>query len=396
MRLSSLKFLLPLALSFLLILPCIAFAAEYKLQMPSSPYNTGLEMPLTNDSSAMPTPGQYIKTFFTYGLGLVGIAALFAIAFGGITYLLSAGSETQKTTAKQWIWGAMSGVILLLISFLILNTIHPQFVSLKEPNLNQEVQQSSGQTGLIEIPLLSGEAPKTPSDYTRIAFLFGLGIVGIAALFALTFGGFNYILSAGSIVSKDEGKKWIIGAVSGIALLLCSYLILATINPQLISLVNPKLETIEIPPHLGLGYNLTNAQIASLPIFTNADVNQAIKDASARYGVPEDIIRAVLGRESAGDIKALSPKGAQGLMQLMPGTAAQMGVTNPYDPVQNIYGGVKYLSLQYQRFGNWTDALAAYNAGPERVVQYGSGANVPFTETQQYISTIRSMVPQYF
>src|SRR4030042_2557216 len=154
-------------------------------------------MPLTGESGAMPTPGQYIKTFFTYGLGLVGIAALFAIAFGGITYLLSAGSETQKTTAKQWIWGAVSGVILLLISFLILNTIHPQFVSLKELNLNQEVQQSSGQTGLIEIPLISGEAPKTPSDYTRVAFLFGLGIVGVAALFALTFGGVNYILSAG-------------------------------------------------------------------------------------------------------------------------------------------------------------------------------------------------------
>jgi soluble lytic murein transglycosylase-like protein len=83
-------------------------------------------------------------------------------------------------------------------------------------------------------------------------------------------------------------------------------------------------------------------------------------------------------------------------MQLMPGTAKQLGVTDIYDPGQNIMGGTKYLSMYYNKYGNWTDTLGAYNAGEDRVAKYGGGANIPFKETQDYITSIKNKVPQYF
>ncbi|MEM2954986.1 MAG: lytic transglycosylase domain-containing protein [Candidatus Nanoarchaeia archaeon] len=368
-------------------------------QIPMPGPSGGLEAPLIGSGGQqIPPPGQYIKTFFTFGLGLTGIVALAGILYGGFIYFISAGSQTMKTEGKKWIWAAISGLILLLLTFLILNTIHPQFISLKEPNLNQEVPITGPSGGTIEIPLIIGRQINivSPAQYIKTFFIYGLGMVGIAALTALVFGGLYYITSAGSVVRQTEGKNWIWGAISGVALLLCSYLILFTINPQLVSLTNPSLEMIEIPPHLGLGYNLSKEQITALPIFSNPDINQAIKDASLRYSVPEDLIKAILGTESGGNINAVSPKGAQGLMQLMPETAAQVGVTNPFDPIQNIYGGVKYLGLMYTKFGNWTDAIAAYNAGPGNVIKYGGGANVPFKETQDYLTKIKSMLPQYF
>lgn len=76
---------------------------------------------------------------------------------------------------------------------------------------------------------------------------------------------------------------------------------------------------------------------------------------------------AVINHESSGDPKAVSPKGAQGLMQLMPGTARELGVTNPLDPQQNIRGGTQYLQQMYAKYGNWRDALIAYNWGPKNL-----------------------------
>jgi hypothetical protein len=71
-----------------------------------------------------------------------------------------------------------------------------------------------------------------------------------------------------------------------------------------------------------------------------------------------------MNQESAGNPNAVSPAGAIGLFQLMPGTAADLGVSNPYDPTQNITGGLQYLRQMYDKFGNWNDALIAYNEGP--------------------------------
>lgn len=84
-------------------------------------------------------------------------------------------------------------------------------------------------------------------------------------------------------------------------------------------------------------------------------------------------------------MRAVSPKGAIGLAQLMPSTARMLGV-DPWDPVQNIEGGARYLAAQYRRFGSWRLALAAYNAGPEAVTRHGGVP--PYRETRTYIAQI--------
>lgn len=115
---------------------------------------------------------------------------------------------------------------------------------------------------------------------------------------------------------------------------------------------------------------------------------QALADATAeRYGVPKWLVRNVIKNESGWRIDARSPVGAQGLMQLMPDTAAGLGVTDPLDPVQNIDGGVRYLKAQLDRFGGDVElAVAAYNAGPGNVEKYGGVP--PFRETQAYVRRV--------
>ena len=104
--------------------------------------------------------------------------------------------------------------------------------------------------------------------------------------------------------------------------------------------------------------------------------------------VRADLVRAVIQAESAFNPQARSPKGAMGLMQLMPATAAELGVTDPYDPNQNIKGGVTYLkSLLLKYSHNEELALAAYNAGPAAVQKYGKVP--PYRETRDYIARIK-------
>jgi soluble lytic murein transglycosylase-like protein len=111
-----------------------------------------------------------------------------------------------------------------------------------------------------------------------------------------------------------------------------------------------------------------------------------LNDAAARFNVDPALVQAVAWQESRFRTDALSPKGAIGIMQLMPATARQLGV-NPNDPAQNIYGGVAYLSMLLTRFnGDTRLALAAYNAGPEAVAQYRGIP--PFRETQNYVKSI--------
>lgn len=109
--------------------------------------------------------------------------------------------------------------------------------------------------------------------------------------------------------------------------------------------------------------------------------------ASAATGVPLRVLLAVAWAESGFQPGAESGAGAQGMMQLMPATAAGLGV-DPHDPAQNIMGGARYLAAQYEAFGSWDLAFAAYNAGPGAVAKYGGIP--PYSETQNYIRTINS------
>lgn len=113
---------------------------------------------------------------------------------------------------------------------------------------------------------------------------------------------------------------------------------------------------------------------------------ELIKSASDRYNLPCGLLKAVVHAESGFKPNVVSRSGAMGLTQLMPGTARALGVSDPFDPAQNIEGGAKYLRQQIDRFGDVSLALAAYNAGPGAVARHGGVP--PFTETQNYVKRV--------
>jgi hypothetical protein len=128
-------------------------------------------------------------------------------------------------------------------------------------------------------------------------------------------------------------------------------------------------------------------------LFTREYATQ-INDAAEAYGVDPSLIRALIHAESGFNPRARSRKGAMGLMQLMPGTASDMGVQDAYAVQQNIEGGVKYLALLLDQFdGDITLATAAYNAGPGMVDRYNGIP--PFPETQTYVRRVRLLHDRY-
>ena len=120
-----------------------------------------------------------------------------------------------------------------------------------------------------------------------------------------------------------------------------------------------------------------------------------IKKAAGRYNLEESLVRAVIHAESAFRPHAVSPKGAQGLMQLMPQTQRKLGVRNPFAPGQNIEGGSRYLATLLQKYsGNEQYALAAYNAGPKAVDKYGGVP--PYRETRHYVQKVLRLRERYY
>jgi soluble lytic murein transglycosylase-like protein len=150
--------------------------------------------------------------------------------------------------------------------------------------------------------------------------------------------------------------------------------------------VNNLRETSPPLPKQGTGSSF-QAPVRIGALIKRKNLEVVIEKCARTYGVDEDLIWAVIRQESGFNPGAVSPKGAMGLMQLMPGTAALMGVSDPFDVEQNIAGGVKYLEQCLNQFNQDVPlALAAYNAGPGNVVKYQGCP--PFAETRNYVASI--------
>jgi len=125
-----------------------------------------------------------------------------------------------------------------------------------------------------------------------------------------------------------------------------------------------------------------------------AQIDALVNDNAQSQNVDPALIKAIIANESGFNANATSDVGAQGLMQLMPGTAAGLGVTDAYDPSQNVAGGTKYIKGLLERFnGDVRLAVAAYNAGPGAVEKYGGVP--PYAETQNYVQNVLSSYAKY-
>jgi soluble lytic murein transglycosylase-like protein len=133
---------------------------------------------------------------------------------------------------------------------------------------------------------------------------------------------------------------------------------------------------------------------APLPAASAGRFDDLIASSAAQWHVDKALVKAIVANESAFDPAATSAAGAQGLMQLEPATAGELGVTDPYDPQQNINGGVRYIRGLLERFhGDAARALAAYNAGPGAVEKYGGVP--PYAETRAYVENVLESYRRY-
>lgn len=155
--------------------------------------------------------------------------------------------------------------------------------------------------------------------------------------------------------------------------------------------VDPNENVMAGPSGSKFGRALAKASVPSA-VTCPEELEPAIAAASAKYGVDAALIKGVIGAESGFRANAVSPVGAQGLMQLMPGTARALGV-DAFDPAENIDGGTKYLKQLIDKFGTVEHAVAAYNAGPGSVTRYGGIP--PYAETQRYVQKVMGLTESY-
>jgi soluble lytic murein transglycosylase-like protein len=164
-------------------------------------------------------------------------------------------------------------------------------------------------------------------------------------------------------------------------------------NSSFVDVPTEEIDHFEASPIEALAFAPKTDQSASYPALQAAnvghpfDLNEVVRIASGTYRLDPDLVSSVIRAESGFNVRAVSPKGAQGLMQLMPQTASELGVHNAFDPQANVEGGTRYLRELLERYDfDLVKALAAYNAGPQRVEQYGGVP--PYYETKAYVARI--------
>lgn len=148
-----------------------------------------------------------------------------------------------------------------------------------------------------------------------------------------------------------------------------------------------RVETVPDPPPVALAPAPGAAKSAPVAALTKAEMHQMLAHAGTEHNIDEDLLASVVRAESGGQVRAVSRAGAQGLMQLMPGTATELGVKDAFEPEENISGGAAYLdALLTQYHDNVALALAAYNAGPAAVDRYHGVP--PYRETRAYVARV--------
>ncbi|MGA9542435.1 MAG: lytic transglycosylase domain-containing protein [Candidatus Sulfotelmatobacter sp.] len=167
-------------------------------------------------------------------------------------------------------------------------------------------------------------------------------------------------------------------------------------NSSFVDVPTAEIDHFEALPADSSPHEATNAKVTKDPaqsqspagnVQPSTDLNEVVRAASGTYHLDPDLVTSVIRAESGFNVRAVSPKGARGLMQLMPQTASELGVQNAFDPQANVEGGTRYLRELLERYDfDLIKALAAYNAGPQRVEQYGGVP--PYHETKAYVARI--------
>jgi soluble lytic murein transglycosylase-like protein len=193
--------------------------------------------------------------------------------------------------------------------------------------------------------------------------------------------------SSGMAIKGRTGKAWLMTVAlvivpwGGILVLLYGAGLLIARKRRLAAVL-----LLTILPVYGAS-RMTSAHEVAQVINAPVSLDSHIEDAATRYGVPADLIAAIIETESQFNPRAVSRRGARGLMQLMPATAASLGVGDPFDPRQNIEGGVRHLRSLMDRFDNNLPlVLAAYNAGAQAVINHRGIP--PYHQTRQYVKRI--------